>query len=128
MIGTAIGMCGKVYAVMNETFTSWIEEEIKRRGWTQAELGRRAGLAQGTISQTLSGITRPGPKFCSGIARALDIPEEEVFRRAGLLSLSVADLRDKSVREANEWILKMTPVERKQLVVLIRGIIAGRET
>ena len=33
-----------------------------------------------------NGSRRPGPDLCSAIAKALKVPEEEVFRAAGLIN------------------------------------------
>ncbi len=110
----------------NNDFANWLTGEINRLGWSQSELARRAGLSSGLISQVLSG-QKPGERFCKGVARALGVPEDEVFRRAGILSFSVSDLKERSLKEVMEWALKLNPEERKQLVTLARGIIAGRE-
>ena len=66
-------------------FTDWIYREMANRGWTQAQLARRAVLSQPTISMVLNRQKEPGQKFCRGIARAFKLPPEEVFRKAGIL-------------------------------------------
>jgi len=38
---------------------------------------------------------RPGPDFCTGVARALSLPPERVFRKAGLLPPHVIGGEDK---------------------------------
>ena len=70
---------------MMTDFVNWLLDEMNSRGWTNSELARRAGVVQSTISLTISGKSKPGPDLCSGIARALHIPPEIVFRHAGLL-------------------------------------------
>jgi transcriptional regulator with XRE-family HTH domain len=71
--------------VVNKSFAQWIVEEVESRGWSYAELGRRANLAGATISQVITEQKNPGADFCLGIARAFRVPPEEVFRRAGIL-------------------------------------------
>lgn len=66
-------------------FCEWLSEEIHRRGWSQAELARRAEVTPAQISRVLSKVQQPGPDTCTGIAQALGISPEEVFRRAGRL-------------------------------------------
>ncbi len=66
-------------------FVKWLRAEIEERGWSQNELGRRAGVSSGGISLILSRQRRPSPGVCRGIARVLEIPEETVFRKAGIL-------------------------------------------
>jgi transcriptional regulator with XRE-family HTH domain len=65
-------------------FESFINTELDKRGWTAAELARRAGVTHATLSHIISGKNKPGPKLCNGIARAFGIPSAEVFRIAGL--------------------------------------------
>lgn len=70
---------------MNDEMVSWLTNEVKNRGWSLRELGRRADISHATISNIISGQTNPGFDFCVGIAKALDMPAEDVLRRAGLL-------------------------------------------
>lgn len=66
-------------------FSEWLNEERNKRGWTQNELARRAGMTSSGVSQVITRRTFPGPEFCRGVARALGVPPERVFRKAGLL-------------------------------------------
>jgi transcriptional regulator with XRE-family HTH domain len=66
-------------------FADWLAEQLGKQGWSQSELARRSGVTPAGVSQVLSGKADPGPDFCNGIARALGIPPERVFRQAGLL-------------------------------------------
>ena len=77
---------GKMYAKVNNQFSVWLEEQMREREWTQAELARKAGLTRGAINNILTQHRQPGPEAARAIAHALDLPEEEVFRQAGLLS------------------------------------------
>ena len=65
--------------------TRWINSELRERGWSFRELGRRSGLSPTTISDILAGKTNPGFDFCRGIATAFGAPPERVLRLAGLL-------------------------------------------
>lgn len=47
------------------------------------ELARRSGLSVAMVSEVLNDNTNPGLKFCTGIARAYDVPPETVLRMAG---------------------------------------------
>ncbi len=69
-------------------FTQWLEEELKQRGMSKSELARRGSINLSHLQRVLAGERKPGPNTCSGIARALHIPVEEVFRRAGVLPKS----------------------------------------
>jgi len=69
----------------SEEFATWLKEEVKHRGWTFRELGRRAGLSSGAISKVMTGTTDPTWEFCDKIAQAMDMSAVDVFRQAGLL-------------------------------------------
>lgn len=66
-------------------FSSWLQDEMNSRGWSNAELARQAGVTRGAIGNILRGDRKTGPELCAAIARALDLPPETVFRKAGLL-------------------------------------------
>lgn len=62
------------------SFSDWIRDETKRRGWSQASLAERAGLSRSSISKMLtSGCRKPGMRFFSGIATAFEMPLAEVI-------------------------------------------------
>jgi transcriptional regulator with XRE-family HTH domain len=63
----------------------WLLEQIEERGWTQAELARRAGLAQSTLNRIINETRQLGPDAALAIARALGERPETVYRLAGLL-------------------------------------------
>jgi transcriptional regulator with XRE-family HTH domain len=68
-----------------QRFSEWLSARLSERNLSQAELARRAGVTQATISLVLSENRNPGTEFCEKVARALRMPPEEVFRAAGLL-------------------------------------------
>lgn len=68
-----------------EDFVTWLTGELDKRGWSNSELARRAGVTHTTISMIISKHNNPGPDLCQGIARAFKLPPEIVFRKAGLL-------------------------------------------
>jgi transcriptional regulator with XRE-family HTH domain len=76
-------MFGITYLV--DSLTEWIESRQAAKGWTQAELARRAGISQGAISRVLSGSRGPGIDFCKAIAKAFGVPDSEVLHLAGFI-------------------------------------------
>ena len=72
--------------IVNKEFSGWLQIEIDKREWNQADLARKTEMSRAAVSQVLSENRRPGPEFCRAVAHALDLPEEEVFRQAGLLT------------------------------------------
>jgi transcriptional regulator with XRE-family HTH domain len=70
---------------METDFVTWLSKEMEDRGWNNSELARRAGLVPSAVSQVIAGNRGTGPEFCRSVARALHVPPELVFRKAGLL-------------------------------------------
>ena len=67
-------------------FSKWLQGELDRRGWNQADLCRAARLSPALISRIMTGTRNPGPDACKAIAKALGYETEFVFRKAGLLT------------------------------------------
>jgi transcriptional regulator with XRE-family HTH domain len=66
-------------------FPGWLQAELKRQGMSQADLARESGLSTAAISRIMGGSRGVGAEACNAIAKALNLPPETVFRRAGLL-------------------------------------------
>ncbi len=69
------------------TFGEWLSEELKDRGWSKADLARAAGISPPHITRIVNGDQMPGNEVIVAIARALDLPPDEVFRRVAGLPL-----------------------------------------
>lgn len=69
---------------MNKLST-WLISELKHRGWSQRELGRRAETSHTTISEVISGQRAPTYDFCAAIATPLERSPIEMFQLAGLI-------------------------------------------
>lgn len=50
-----------------------------KRGWTQSELGRHAGIARGSISEYINGRAYPTTLNLKRLANALGVGEEELL-------------------------------------------------
>lgn len=80
---------------LTEPLVKWIESEMARRDWNQAELGRQAKLRPDVISRMLSRETAPEPETIKQIARAFGISLAQ-------LQVAAADqLRDGQGKRAN---------------------------
>jgi transcriptional regulator with XRE-family HTH domain len=66
-------------------FSEWLHQEMEKRQWSQADLARYADLSRAVINKLLNGRTYPQPTTLDAIARALKIPVETTYRKAGLL-------------------------------------------
>lgn len=68
-----------------ESVLLFLEQELERRGWKQADLARNANMDTGMVSNIMSGKRNIGPATAVSIAQALKIAPEILFRKAGLL-------------------------------------------
>lgn len=95
-----------------EDFSKWLLGELNKRGWTQAELARRAEITPAQISRVLSRTQQPGPDTCAGIARALAITPEEVLRRAGYLPTEPPEVAEE--KRLQYLFRRLSPSARKE--------------
>lgn len=96
-------------------FVKWLENELNERRWKRADLARAAKLSQTSFSKIFSGERKPGPDLCNAIARALGIPEETVFRKAGLLPATPEE--DSAFIGQIVEVLNRMSVEQRQAVL-----------
>lgn len=73
---------------MNEDLVNFIEVEMKKRGWSQADLARATGLTTGGVSMLLNQTRKPSPDTLVTLASAFDVPPVMMFEIAGLLPKS----------------------------------------
>ncbi len=99
-------------------FGDWLSTEMKNRGMTQSELARKANISQAAISHILSNRRNPGNGLCESIARALRLPPELVFRKAGLLPPAVP--QDEYQEELLHLLQQLPPEERQEILELVR--------
>lgn len=83
---------------METDFAEWLQIEMDRRGWDQAELARRARITPAQVSRVMGGTRGAGKDFLLKISGALSVPLEDVLRRAGFLP-PYTELPD----EAKSW-------------------------
>lgn len=107
-----------MYATMNSTFTEWLSSEMELRGWSQAELARRANTSRSAINGLLSGSRGPGPDLARSIAHALKLPDETVFRAAGLLP-PVSEL-DELKAQMLELTANLSREEQREILEYLR--------
>jgi len=62
-----------------------MNSRLVEKGWSQADLSKRAQVSPAMVSSVLSGKREPGISFCNSIASVLRVPPEDVYRMAGLL-------------------------------------------
>lgn len=101
------------------TFGEWLDNECKRRGWSHGELGRRAGVSEGRVSQVCRGW-KPGYRFLMAIAGPLGLSTYEVLQRASLAP--PVKLNDAIKQELLEAFSALSPAEQRLALRLIRAI------
>ena len=67
----------------HERFATWVRGQLRRRGWTAAELARRLPAPSGTVSRWLSGERQPSPRSCDLLADVLGVDLDLVLTLAG---------------------------------------------
>ena len=67
-----------------DNFSEWLIELLEERGWSRSEAARRGQISPSMFDKVINQYANPGIKFCMGVARAFDIPLQEVLIRAGL--------------------------------------------
>lgn len=99
-------------------FGAWLVEELDQRELSQSDLSRLSGLSQGTISNIISGTRGRGTDSLAAIAKALKLPVEQIYRRAGLLPApkGLSEEIEQIVHEAEG----MTKEEQLELLSYIR--------
>ena len=70
---------------MQNALPAFLNEELKKRGWSQNELARRSGLSHTSIIQVMTGKRGAGIKFIQGVSHALNVPVEQLLRVAGII-------------------------------------------
>jgi transcriptional regulator with XRE-family HTH domain len=73
----------------NAEFARWLQDEIEARSWSRVTVAGKAGLSSSALDKVLNLEIAPGIRFARGIAKALNLPVDEVVARAGLLPYQV---------------------------------------
>lgn len=101
-----------------ESFSDWLVNEMKKRDLSPADLARLSGKAQAVISRVLNNERDPAPETLTALARALRLPPEIVFRRAGLLPPVSPDTE---YREELLYLFsELPPSEQEEIIELLR--------
>ena len=110
---------------MAKNFTDWLDNELDSRSWSRAELARRAGVTESSLSLIYSGAREPGTKVCDGIAKAFRIPPDNVYRIAGLLPSQPSTNQD--VKELEHIYHELTEDNQEDLLDYARSRLHKQE-
>lgn len=106
-----------------EKFSKWLVEAHESRGWSQAELARRAGVSRTSISDAISCKHPAGFELCAGIAHALKLPPETVFRIAGLLP---PEVEESAAEKEVLHLLRLLPEEKQKQLLEYAGFLLAQ--
>ena len=127
-ISTEITNCVKILSVETNDkiqFEKWLDGVLADKRWTRNQLADNARLASGTLTNIFSGNKGVGKDVCKKIAFALDIPEEIVFRKAGLLKNN--DDYDDVVKTIAHRVKKMDEVDKSHVLDYVDMLLRRRE-
>lgn len=104
---------------MSDGLKAWLASELDRRGWSNSELARRAGISQAIVSRVLSGDREAGSDFCVKVALALNESPEKLLRLAGILP-TPADSDDPTLTEIHNLVDNLPPAKRRDALRYLR--------
>ena len=67
----------------NNNFGKWLENVLKGRGMSQAELARRTNVSRSAINGVINGTRNPGRNMLVSLANALTLPLQDLFQAGG---------------------------------------------
>jgi transcriptional regulator with XRE-family HTH domain len=107
-------------------FPDWLQSELDKRRWSQADLAYSAGISRAVVNKLLNRKTYPQPDTLQAIARAFKIPVETVYRAAGLLPQETET--DAFTAEIlHKLKLIKSPKRRKTALRLLKALIDEEE-
>ena len=109
---------------MAMNFSEWLQEELRIKDLSQADLARKSGITPSQISRIISGNRGVGEEALTAIAYALGYPPEEIFRKAGLLP-EKHQINDRAARLA--YRIGQLPAEEQEFLdAVIDGLLQKR--
>jgi transcriptional regulator with XRE-family HTH domain len=105
---------------MGNDFVSWVEGEIKARGWSQSDLSRKSGITTAQISRVLNRERMPGIEFCKGIARAFELKDIQVLELAGLATDSEPSKFSPIVEAAATMLNQLPEDDQEEIRAMVR--------
>jgi len=108
-----------------DEFQQWLKDELDKRYWTYNELARQADLSSAYVSMVMTGQRNPGEKFCTGVAKALNLPISDVFRRAGILPAKPP--ADSLAETALHLFRLLSEQDQDRLLAMMRALVELEE-
>lgn len=114
--------CARSYA----EFSRWLEDMLAEREMSQTKLAQASGLSVSQVSRIIRLESTPSQDALLSIARALRVPSNQVFVKAGLISPNT-EIRDEWVETAICMLSKISPYRRKVALNLLYDLIDEEE-
>jgi transcriptional regulator with XRE-family HTH domain len=110
-------------------FSQWLKNEMKIRGWRQADLARATGIDSSVFSRILNLEREPSPDTCRAIAKALVLPPEVVFRKAGFLPEKPYEPPEQSpdILEMIRLYNDLEDADQHEVLAIIRTIVKEKK-
>lgn len=67
-------------------FPTWLQNQLNERGWSQSDLANRAKIHRQVVWAYLNRRKKPGTDILKKIAKALDVPVEQIYQVTGMLA------------------------------------------
>lgn len=114
--------CGKFLLSMDneQEFRDWLLDQLTRRAWRQADLARESGLASSVVSNIINGKRRVGKTTLLAISRALRLPPEAVFEKAGILPPK--KIKDPWLEDMMQRISSFNGIRRRMLERFVHSL------
>ena len=64
-------------------FGHWLERQLLRREWNAADLARKLGVGNSTVTMWIRGERVPNPESCRKVAEVFYLPLDDVLTIAG---------------------------------------------
>lgn len=98
------------------TLQDFLQEQMRRYGWNRAQLAKHIGVDPNYVTRWLGGDA-PRPPACQMIARAFDLPDEQVLKMAGHIAGEVGDVQPRAIEDPG----------LEAILAEVRGILKPRK-
>jgi DNA-binding XRE family transcriptional regulator len=106
-------------------FITWLDKQAEKHRWTRAKLAKLAGVSPTAIYMIANGKREPGSYLCNGLAKALNLPREEVYRAAGLLQTTSHPSEE--VERGEHYLDLMKPGTRKKALAYLESLVSEED-
>jgi hypothetical protein len=105
----------------DKAFTEWLKHELDARRWRPVDLARASGVTLNQVVLVMKQQRRAGDRFLRGVATAFQMPQETVFRLAGMLNdQPLANVKDdEAMRKVRKLLSALDPAEREKAIHLL---------